>query len=109
MKLPRITSTVLVSIVSLIACSALQAADQGLQTEIDDILVDDIALDNRYLLAAPRPKKPVNLAQLILDSGMGFIEVPTLNPKQPSTSFRIRNRDFRADVLAPMRGRVILR
>ena len=65
----------------------------------------DIAMDNRYLLAIPRPKTPVNLRQLILDSGMGFIEVPTLNPKQPSTSFRIRNRDFRVDVLAPMRGR----
>jgi len=65
----------------------------------------DIAVDNPYLLALPRPKSPVNLGQLILDSGMGFIEVPTLNPKQPSTSFRIRNRDFRVDVLTPMRGR----
>lgn len=65
----------------------------------------DIAMDNRYLLALPRPKIPVNLGQLILDSGMGFIEVPTLNPKQSSTSFRIRNRDFRVDVLAPMHGR----
>lgn len=65
----------------------------------------DLALDNRYLLVLPRPKKSVNLGQLILDSGMGFIEVPTLNPREPSTSFRIRNRDFRVDVLAPMRGR----
>lgn len=65
----------------------------------------DLAADNRYLLALPRPRKPVNLGQLILDSGMGFVEVPTLNPRKPSTSFRIRNRDFRVDVLAPMRGR----
>ena len=65
----------------------------------------DLAADNRYTLALPRPRKPVNLEQLILDSGMGFIPVPTLNPRQPSTSFRIRNRDFRIDVLAPMRGR----
>jgi len=65
----------------------------------------DLAMDNRYLLALPRPKRPVNLGQLILDSGMGFIEVPTLNPREPSTSFRIHNRDFRVDVLAPMRGR----
>ena len=65
----------------------------------------DIAADNRYLLAVPRPRTPVNLGQLILDSGMGFIEVPALSRKEPSTSFRIRNRDFRVDVLAPMRGR----
>jgi hypothetical protein len=65
----------------------------------------DIAADNRYLLALPRPRAPINLGQLILDSGLGFIEVPTLNRRQPSTSFRIRNRDFRVDVLTPMRGR----
>jgi hypothetical protein len=67
--------------------------------------VSDIAADNRYLLALPRPKAPVNLGQLILDSGIGFIEVPILNRKQPTTSFRVRNRDFRVDVLTPMRGR----
>ena len=65
----------------------------------------DIAIDDQYTLALPRPKTPINLGQLILDSGMGFIEVPTLNRRQPSTSFKIRNRDFRVDVLAPMRGR----
>ena len=65
----------------------------------------DIAADNRYLLALPRPGRDLNLRQLILDSGLGYIDVPTLSRKQPSTSFRIRNRDFRVDVLAPMRGR----
>jgi hypothetical protein len=65
----------------------------------------DIAVDNQYTLALPRPKTPINLGQLILDSGMGFIAVPTLNHRQPSTSFKIRNKDFRIDVLAPMRGR----
>ena len=65
----------------------------------------DIAADNRYTLALPRPKHAINLGQLILDSGLGFIEVPSLNRKQPSTSFKIRNKDFRVDVLTPMRGR----
>ena len=32
----------------------------------------DIAADNRYTLALPRPKKPIRLGQLLLDSGMGF-------------------------------------
>ena len=65
----------------------------------------DIAMDNQYTLALPRPRAPINLGQLILNSGMGFMEVPALDHRQPSTSFRIRNRDFRIDVLAPMRGR----
>ncbi len=65
----------------------------------------DIAVDDQYTLALPRGKASVKLAQLILDSGMGFLEVPALDRRQPVTSFKIRNRDFRIDVLAPMRGR----
>jgi len=65
----------------------------------------DIAADNKYLLALPRPRSPVNLGQLILDSGLGFVEVPALDPRRPTTSFKIRNRDFRVDVLTAMRGR----
>jgi hypothetical protein len=65
----------------------------------------DIAADNRYTVALPRPKQPINLGQIILDSGMGFFEVPALNRKQPSTSFRIRGQEFQVDVLTPMRGR----
>ncbi len=65
----------------------------------------DIAADNEYLLALPRPRKRIDLGQLILNSGMGFVEVPALNRRQPATSFKIRNRDFHIDVLTPMRGR----
>jgi hypothetical protein len=65
----------------------------------------DVAADNRYSLALPRPRSQINLSQAILDSGMGFFEVPALNRKQPSTSFKIRGRDFIVDVLAPMKGR----
>lgn len=65
----------------------------------------DVAADSRHTLALPRPRTQINLGQLILDSGMGFIEVPALNRKQPSTSFKIRGRDFIVDVLTPMKGR----
>ncbi len=65
----------------------------------------DIAADNQYTLALPRPKTAINLGQLILDSGIGYVEVPALSRKQPSTSYKIRNKDFQIDVLAPMRGR----
>lgn len=69
----------------------------------------DLAADNHYELALPRPRAPINLRQIILDSGMGFFEVPALNRKQPSTSFKIRGRDFIVDVVAPMKGRETLR
>ncbi len=65
----------------------------------------DIAADNRYTLALPRPKMSINLGQIILDSGMGFFEVPALDRNRPSTSFKIRGRDFQVDVLTPKHGR----
>jgi len=43
----------------------------------------DIAADNRFTVALPRPKKPISLCQIVLDSGMGFFEVPALNREQP--------------------------
>ena len=78
--------------------SVAWASDTGTQ----DI---DPAADNHYELVLPRPRRPIMLSQIILDSGMGFFEVPALNRKQPSTSFKIRGRDFIIDVLAPMKGR----
>ena len=66
---------------------------------------NDIAVDDTFTVALPRTRDPINLGQLILDSGLGFFEVPALNRGQPSTSFKIRKRDFRIDVLTPMRGR----
>lgn len=65
----------------------------------------DIAADNRLTLALPRPKEPIHLRQVILDSGMGFFEVPALDRGQPSTSFKVRRRDFRVDMLTTMHGR----
>ena len=54
----------------------------------------DIAADSNYRLALPRTKQVINLGQIILDSGMGFFQVPALNRKQPSTSFKIRGKDL---------------
>ena len=54
----------------------------------------DIAADSKYRLALPRTKQAINLGQVILDSGMGFFQVPALNRKQASTSFKIRSKDL---------------
>lgn len=65
----------------------------------------DIAADNRYTIAIPSSKKPIQLAQLLLDSGTGFFEVPALDRQRPSTAFKIRGRELTVDVLTPMLGR----
>ncbi|PWG62927.1 GSU2403 family nucleotidyltransferase fold protein [Spiribacter halobius] len=52
-------------------------------------------------LRRPRTSAPDVLEQL----GMGFIPVPTLDPRSPSTSFRVRGRELRVDLLAPQVGK----
>jgi hypothetical protein len=36
---------------------------------------------------------------------MGFLPVPQLNPRNPSTSFKVRGKGLRLDLLTPLRGR----
>ena len=65
----------------------------------------DLASDNRYPIVVPRSTKPIDLPNLLLDSGMGFLEVPALNRKSPSTKFKIRGQELSVELLTPMRGR----
>lgn len=45
------------------------------------------------------------LQELLVESGLGFFPVPALNRKVPSTSFKIRGRELRVDLLTPLRGK----
>jgi hypothetical protein len=47
---------------------------------------------------------PLDLAASLRDSGLGFFPVPGLDPRQPSTSFKIRGRELRVDFLTPLAG-----
>lgn len=65
----------------------------------------DLASDYNYPIVVPRNKKPINLSNILLDSGMGFLKVPALNRKSPSTKFKIRGQELMVELLTPMRGR----
>lgn len=61
---------------------------------------------------AARPNLPVAIGQqtielksVLEDSGMGFVEIPALSPKQPSTSFKMRGGEFRVELLTPATGK----
>jgi len=45
-----------------------------------------------------------DVKSVLLDSGMGFFEVPGLDRKSPSTSFKIRGQEFHVDLLTPLHG-----
>lgn len=63
----------------------------------------DIAAAYRLLIGIPDRK--VNLRQALIESELGFIEVPALDRKAPSTRFRIKGKQLSVDVLTPLLGR----
>jgi hypothetical protein len=73
---------------------------QSETTRTQDI---DIASEPNFIIGLPDRK--INLQQAIIESELGFIEVPALSRKSPSTRFRIRGKQLSVDVLTPMLGR----
>lgn len=65
----------------------------------------DLANDYKFPIIIPRDQQPINLSDILLNSGMGFLEVPALNPKAPSTKFKIRGQELAVELLTPMRGK----
>lgn len=59
------------------------------------------ARDIDVAVAEPAAAVPDVLERL----GLGFIPVPTLDPRSSSTSFRIRGKELRVDLLTPLTGR----
>ena len=49
--------------------------------------------------------EPIDLRKALLESEMGFFEVPALNRKHPSTSYSLHGRQLTVDLLTPMQGR----
>lgn len=64
----------------------------------------DIAQDPAIGVALAAEASPLDLTASLRDSGLGFFPVPGLDPRQPSTSFKIRGRELRVDFLTPLHG-----
>ncbi len=64
----------------------------------------DLAREIDLPIALPAHIHSVNLKETLISSGMGFLEVPALNRKSPSTSFKIRGKALSVDLLTPMNG-----
>jgi hypothetical protein len=50
------------------------------------------------------PQGPADIADTLTKLNMGFLPVPPLNHKQPSSSFKVRGEALRVDILTPIRG-----
>jgi hypothetical protein len=64
----------------------------------------DVAQDRAIGIALSQDASPVNMEQSLANSGLGFAPVPALDPRLPSTSFKIRGRELRVDFLTPLIG-----
>jgi hypothetical protein len=52
------------------------------------------------------PETPdLDMLELLRKAEPGFLPVPELDSRNPSTSFKVRGRDLRVDLLTPARGR----
>lgn len=68
-------------------------------TQTQDI---DLAGAAHVDLAISRPDAPA--PDVLEQLGMGFIPVPQLDPREPSTSFRVRGKELRVDLLTSLKG-----
>lgn len=93
---------VVVGTLAFRACANMLGVTWRSELQTRDI---DLASDYSYPIVVPRGKKPIDLSALLLNSGMGFLEVPALNRKSPSTRFKIRGQELAVELLTPMRGR----
>ena len=63
----------------------------------------DIAADSHMVIGVPN--RQIDLRRAIVESELGFFEIPALDPRTPSTKFRIRGKQLSVDFLTPLLGR----
>lgn len=71
----------------------------AMRTEDIDVAQDPLLA----VLLAPDASR-AELERSLVESPLGYLPVPGLDPREPSTSFRIRGRQLRVDFLTPARG-----
>ena len=64
----------------------------------------DLAQDRAIGIALSEETAPVNVERTLTGSGLGFFPVPSFDPRQASTSFKVRGRELRVDFLTPLTG-----
>lgn len=68
------------------------------------IRTDDIDIAGEGPLAIAVPTLSADVPQILDSLEMGFFPVPGLSPLQPSTSFKVRGKALRVDLLTPQTG-----
>jgi len=64
---------------------------------------EDIDIAATRVLEIAVPDLQADVPKVIESLGMGFLPVPAFSPKDPSTSFKVRGRGLRVDLVTPAR------
>jgi hypothetical protein len=66
---------------------------------------EDIDIASERVLEVAVPELHADVPATLESLGMGFLPVPGFSPKEPSTSFSVRGRALRVDLVTPARSR----
>ena len=77
----------------------------GVRWEQGLLRTDDVDIAAEQTLAVAIPDLRADIPEALASLEMGFLPVPGLSPKDPSTSFKVRGRSLRVDLLTPLVGR----
>lgn len=66
---------------------------------------DDIDIAGERALAVAVPNLTADVPKILDSLEMGFFPVPGFSPQHPSTSFKVRGKPLRVDLLTPQHGR----
>ncbi|MBH0179365.1 MAG: hypothetical protein HP491_16260 [Nitrospira sp.] len=65
---------------------------------------EDIDIAGETRLGVVIPDLEMNVPDVLANLKMGFLPIPSLNPKHPSSAFKIRGQSIRVDFLTPAHG-----
>jgi hypothetical protein len=77
----------------------------GVAWEHGLLRTQDVDIAGERVLAVAVPELTADIPQVLESLEMGFLPVPGLSPTAPSTSFKVRGRALRVDLLTPAIGR----
>lgn len=77
----------------------------GVRWDGASLRTHDIDIAGEARMAVAVSQGPVDLPGVLEGMEIGFLPVPPLDPKQPSTSFKVRGKPLRVDLLTPSKGR----
>jgi len=74
----------------------------GIQWSTGEI-TEDIDIATQVQIAVPELE--TDIPETLEKLKMGFLPIPSLNPKHPATSFKVRGQNLKVDILTPARNR----